>query len=78
LERNGRIQLSVADNGSGIPEAEREQVFQRLYRVDKSRSDKRGTGLGLSLVKAIIELHHATITLEDNQPGLRAVILFTP
>ncbi|WP_022952498.1 sensor histidine kinase [Leucothrix mucor] len=78
VERNGRIQLSVADNGAGIPEAEREQVFQRLYRVDKSRSDKRGTGLGLSLVKAIIELHHATITLEDNKPGLRAVILFTP
>lgn len=78
VERNGRIQLSVADNGSGIPEAEREQVFQRLYRVDKSRSDRRGTGLGLSLVKAIIELHHATITLEDNKPGLRAIILFTP
>ena len=73
-EQNGRIQLTVADNGTGIPEAEREQVFQRLYRIDKSRSDKRGTGLGLSLVKAIIELHDATIILEDNKPGLRAVI----
>lgn len=72
-----QIQLSVADNGIGIPEADRERVFQRLYRVDKSRSDQRGTGLGLSLVKAIVELHGAEIRLEDNLPGLRVVISMT-
>lgn len=78
-EQNGQVTLSVADNGPGIPAADRERVFQRLYRVDKSRSDKRGTGLGLSLVKAIVELHNATIMLEDNQPGLKVVIrLITP
>ena len=71
VETNGKMQLSVADDGLGIPVEERDRVFQRLYRVDKSRSDKRGTGLGLSLVKAIVELHHAEINLEDNQPGLR-------
>ena len=70
----GKIQLSVADNGLGIPAEERERVFQRLYRLDKSRSDKRGTGLGLSLVKAITELHHAEINLGDNHPGLRIEI----
>jgi signal transduction histidine kinase len=71
VETNGKMQLSVADDGLGIPVEERDRVFQRLYRVDKSRSDKRSTGLGLSLVKAIVELHHAEINLEDNQPGLR-------
>ena len=70
------VTLVVADNGQGIPEADRERVFQRLYRVDKSRSDQGGTGLGLSLVKAIIELHNARIGLEDNQPGLRVVMQF--
>jgi len=75
-QQQEQLSLSVADNGLGIPASEREQVFQRLYRVDKSRSDQRGTGLGLSLVKAIVELHHASITLTDNQPGLRAVIRF--
>ncbi|MGB1009936.1 MAG: ATP-binding protein [Thiolinea sp.] len=76
IEQHKQIELVVADNGSGIPETEREKVFQRLYRLDKSRSDGRGTGLGLSLVKAIIELHNAEIGLQDNTPGLRVVIRF--
>lgn len=76
-EVEGRsVELAVADNGAGIPLEEREQVFQRLYRVDKSRSDQRGTGLGLSLVKAIIELHDANIELQDNNPGLRVIMEF--
>ena len=70
------VELTVADNGAGIPLDEREQVFQRLYRVDKSRSDQRGTGLGLSLVKAIIELHDADIELQDNNPGLQVIMGF--
>ena len=53
-----------------------ERVFQRLYRLDKSRSDQRGTGLGLSLIKAIIELHDARIELADNEPGLKVVMQF--
>ncbi|PWQ96820.1 sensor histidine kinase [Leucothrix arctica] len=65
-----QVRLQVSDNGSGIPEADREHVFERLYQGDRSRTDKRGTGLGLSLVKAIIELHNADITLLDNEPGL--------
>jgi len=69
------LQLAVSDNGPGIPAEERERVFQRLYRLEKSRTDG-GLGLGLSLVKAIVELHSANVTLDDNKPGLVAVIQF--
>jgi signal transduction histidine kinase len=50
-------------------------VVQRLYRLDKSRTTQ-GTGLGVSLVKAIADLHHATIELLDERPGLRVAIRF--
>jgi len=70
-----RCVVSVEDNGPGIPEVERERVFRRLYRLDKSRSTP-GNGLGLSLVKAIADLHGATIDLIDNAPGLRVRVLF--
>lgn len=65
----------VSDNGPGIPHEERENVFRRLYRLDKSRTTP-GTGLGLSLVAAIAELHDATIRLDDNAPGLKVVLTF--
>ncbi|MEI9429879.1 sensor histidine kinase [Mesorhizobium sp. Cs1299R1N3] len=70
-----RVLASVADNGPGIPAGEREKVFQRLYRLDHSRSTP-GSGLGLSLVRAIADLHGATITLEDCRPGLAVVVSF--
>ncbi len=60
--------VRIADTGPGIPDQERQQVFRRLYRLDKSRSTP-GSGLGLSLVKAIIDLHGATIMLADRHPG---------
>ena len=59
----------VADNGPGIPAEERDKVFHRLYRLEKSRSTP-GSGLGLSLVAAIAELHGARITLGNKNPGL--------
>lgn len=61
--------LTVEDNGPGIPDGEKERVFERLYRVDKSRTDG-GLGLGLSLAKAVAGLHHGSITLSDCMPGL--------
>ena len=67
-DANGLV-AAVSDTGQGIPEPEREKVFQRLYRLDKSRSTP-GSGLGLSLVRAIADLHGADIVLADNQPGL--------
>ncbi|TGS37402.1 MULTISPECIES: ATP-binding protein [unclassified Mesorhizobium] len=73
--RGDRVLASVADNGPGIPAGEREKVFQRLYRLDHSRSTP-GSGLGLSLVRAIADLHGATIALEDRKPGLAVVVSF--
>ncbi len=73
--RSGRIVTVVEDNGPGVPPAEADKVFRRLYRLERSRGSP-GTGLGLSLVKAVAELHGATIRLEDARPGLRAVVEF--
>ncbi|MDE3812117.1 HAMP domain-containing histidine kinase [Sinorhizobium meliloti] len=69
------FRATVADDGSGIPAGERELVFRRLYRLDKSRTTP-GSGLGLSLVKAIADLHSASIVLEDRKPGLDAILRF--
>lgn len=65
----------VDDDGAGIPQAERDNVFRRLYRLEKSRTSP-GSGLGLSLVKAVAELHDATVELEDLNPGLGVAIRF--
>lgn len=67
--------LAVADDGPGIPEAERANVLKRFYRLESSRTTP-GSGLGLSLVAAIVDLHGATIALQDNRPGLRVVVRF--
>lgn len=65
----GRPYLSVSDTGIGIPANQQERIFERFYRVDKSRSrETGGTGLGLAIVKHIAELHDARI-LVDSQPG---------
>lgn len=68
-----RVELIVADNGPGIADEHRQKVFQRFYRLDQSRTTA-GNGLGLSIVAAIVELHDGTITLADNQPGLKVVV----
>ncbi|MCB8840528.1 cell wall metabolism sensor histidine kinase WalK [Aurantimonas sp. VKM B-3413] len=67
---DGVAMLDIADDGPGVPEAERTRIFQRLYRLDRSRSTP-GSGLGLSLVAAIVELHGGRVEALDNEPGLR-------
>ncbi len=69
------ILLTVSDDGCGIPVAERKKVTRRLYRLEKSRTTP-GSGLGLSMVKAIADLHAAELKLGDNNPGLRTSIRF--
>ena len=69
------VLIHVRDNGPGIPAEERENVFRRLYRLDASRTTP-GSGLGLSLVKAVADLHGAAITLEDRDPGLGVTVSF--
>ena len=73
LASAGRVRLSVADDGPGIPAAEREAVLRRLYRLDRSRSTP-GSGLGLALVDAIVKLHEGALRLGDNAPGLRVEV----
>ena len=66
--------LIVKDNGIGIPAAEQDRIFERFYRVDKSRSKATGgTGLGLAIVKHIVEIHGADLTL-DSAPGVGTTI----
>jgi len=67
--------LVVADSGPGIPATKREKVLTRFYRLEMHR-ESEGSGLGLSLVAAVAKLHSATMTLEDNGPGLRVVLEF--
>jgi signal transduction histidine kinase len=69
------IATSVEDNGPGIPPDERTKVLGRLYRLERSRTSP-GTGLGLSLAKAVADLHGAAMRLEDAEPGLRVAVLF--
>jgi signal transduction histidine kinase len=69
---DGGAAITVADSGPGIPEDRRAAVFDRFVRLEGSRSTP-GNGLGLSLVRAVALLHGGTVTLADNNPGLRAV-----
>lgn len=66
--------ICIEDNGIGVEEAERQKIFDRFYRIDKSRAQS-GAGLGLSLVKAVIELHKGCIIAEDAEPGLRIITI---
>jgi signal transduction histidine kinase len=83
---NGEITLSLAtkgkhkivtirDNGPGIDEGQGDAIFRRFYREEKSRNTA-GSGLGLSLVKAVIELHDGHITAQNSAPGLSVVTIF--
>jgi signal transduction histidine kinase len=69
----GTAELTVVDTGPGIPPAARQQVFQRFFRLEDSRSTP-GNGLGLSLVEAVVHLHGMTIRVSDNSPGTRITL----
>jgi two-component system phosphate regulon sensor histidine kinase PhoR len=66
----GRVTIAVSDDGPGIPDEDLSRVFERFYRVDKSRArDPGGTGLGLAIVKHLIELHGGTVGAENRPEG---------
>jgi len=81
-QRNGSVEISVTDTGLGVPAEKRDEVLKRFVRLEGSRS-RPGSGLGLSLVKAITEIHSAQLILEDgpgsetdNGIGLRVAVVF--
>lgn len=67
-----RFALSVSDSGPGVPDAEKEKIFDRFYRSERSHHDKAHFGLGLAIAREIIEAHHGTIQVTD-APGGGAV-----
>jgi signal transduction histidine kinase len=78
----GNVEISVTDTGPGVPKEQREEILKRFVRLESSRS-KQGSGLGLSLVKAIAEIHSAELVIEDGPgsnvgqgKGLRVAIVF--
>lgn len=78
-DQTEEIRLSVKDNGIGIPEDSRLRVFERFYRVDKSRSKQiGGTGLGLSIVKHVVEFHQGRVELESSLGAGTEIRVFLP
>ncbi|GIG81533.1 sensor histidine kinase [Planotetraspora kaengkrachanensis] len=74
----GRIELTVADDGPGIPEEPQKEIFERFVRVDKARSRASGgSGLGLAIVRAVVTAHGGTVDLES-RPGRTVFRVFLP
>ena len=74
---DGRMQLAVADTGSGIPQDHLDNIFERFYRVDQSRQESQSeSGLGLAIAKSIVEAHRGTIAAES-QVGKGTVMTVT-
>lgn len=75
LRRNDNgITIEISDSGAGITEEDKAKIFNRFYRGEKCRSTS-GTGLGLSLVSAVITLHGGEITVENTNPGLKIITI---
>lgn len=75
-EQGDHVLIAVADEGPGIAQSEIPHIFERFYRVDHARTSGSGAGLGLSIVKWIVDLHHGTVYVEQEEPnGTRFVVL---
>jgi two-component system phosphate regulon sensor histidine kinase PhoR len=76
---DARVAIAVSDEGPGIPEQDLSRVFERFYRVDKSRArDPGGTGLGLAIVRHLIELHGGSVRAENRPEGGARFVLTVP
>jgi two-component system phosphate regulon sensor histidine kinase PhoR len=74
-----QVAIAVSDEGPGIPDADLSRVFERFYRVDKSRArDPGGTGLGLAIVKHLVELHGGSVRVENRPEGGARFVLTLP
>jgi signal transduction histidine kinase len=73
--RDGVAELTVADDGPGVPPPDREAVFERFTRLDEARArDAGGVGLGLAIVRDVVAVTAGTVTVEDAEPGARFVV----
>lgn len=75
---DGRIEIDVSDSGPGIPAEDLSRVFERFYRVDKSRSRPGGTGLGLAIVRHLVALHGGTVRAENRPEGGARFVVSLP
>jgi signal transduction histidine kinase len=73
-EVDGAARIEVRDHGSGVPAAALPRLFERFYQADPSRSAEAGSGIGLALVKGIVEAHGGRVQAENTDPGLRILI----
>lgn len=80
LKRGGdRIRLRIGNSGPGIPDADRDRVFERFYRADKARNRQvDGIGLGLSLAREIVRAHHGELTLDESRDGWTVFSVILP
>lgn len=79
IEENNFIKLSVSDVGEGIPEEEKENIFKKFYRIgNENTRKKKGTGLGLFIVKNLVLLHNGTIEVKNNSPKGTIFVLQFP
>jgi two-component system phosphate regulon sensor histidine kinase PhoR len=76
---HGMIEVSVADNGAGVSAGERKKIFEKFYRGSAARSgDVKGTGLGLAMVRAIVDAHRGSVRVEANSPQGSVFVLSLP
>ena len=76
-EKN-HVVLTVKDHGEGIPERHRDRLFERFYRVDPARTEKKGAGIGLSIVKQLIEKHGGAIKVQSEEQEGSSFICYFP
>lgn len=78
-EHDDVVELSVTDDGPGIPEAARARVFERFYRVDNARDrDSGGSGIGLSIVNELVEMHGGTVVAVPADPTGTSIVMRFP
>lgn len=68
-EKDEMLEISIADDGIGIPDNEKSLIFQRFYQRDKESDSNTGSGIGLHIVKEFVELHQGNIIVKDNEPS---------
>jgi signal transduction histidine kinase len=75
IQKDNQTHVEISDTGKGIPESDKDKIFNRLYRGEQNRNSS-GAGLGLSLVRAVIKLHNGGIKVENLGPGLKIITSF--